>query len=76
MQETYAAILREEPEFPGQVDAVARDLLRQLLVKEPSLRLGQGGCKEVMRHRYFRSINWEEIRSLSACPPSFINNIS
>ncbi|XP_022734126.1 serine/threonine-protein kinase RHS3-like [Durio zibethinus] len=55
------------PETP-QVSFVARDLIRGLLVKEPSKRLAsKRGATEIKQHPFFEGVNWALVRS--AMPP-------
>lgn len=55
------------PETP-QVSAVARDLIRGLLVKEPQKRIAyKRGATEIKQHPFFEGVNWALVRS--AIPP-------
>ncbi|CAJ1958293.1 unnamed protein product [Sphenostylis stenocarpa] len=55
------------PENP-QVSAVARDLIRGLLVKEPQKRIAYTrGATEIKQHPFFEGMNWALVRS--ATPP-------
>ncbi|GMI85168.1 AGC kinase 1.7 [Hibiscus trionum] len=55
------------PETP-QVSFVARDLIRGLLVKEPSKRIAcKRGATEIKQHPFFEGVNWALVRS--AMPP-------
>ena len=44
------------------VDAVAQDLVRKLLVKEPSQRLGATNIDDLKNHEYFQGIDWDGLR--------------
>ncbi|CAN4075393.1 unnamed protein product [Withania somnifera] len=56
------------PETP-QVSAIARDLIRGLLVKEPHKRIAyKRGATEIKQHPFFEGVNWALVRS--AIPPS------
>ncbi|TKY49485.1 Serine/threonine-protein kinase AGC1-7 [Spatholobus suberectus] len=55
------------PETP-QVSAVARELIRGLLVKEPQKRIAYTrGATEIKQHPFFEGVNWALVRS--AAPP-------
>ncbi|XP_061350187.1 serine/threonine-protein kinase AGC1-7-like [Gastrolobium bilobum] len=55
------------PETP-QVSAVARDLIKGLLVKEPQKRIAyKRGATEIKQHPFFEGVNWALVRS--ATPP-------
>ena len=59
----YDAILQEEPHYPDNMPRDSLSLLRQLLVREPELRLGSGpeDALEIMRHLLFEDINWDDL---------------
>ena len=52
-------------------DAVS--LLKQLLVKEPSSRLGSGidDADPIKRHPFFKDVNWDDVLNLRIRPPYF-----
>eukprot|EP00767_Chilomastix_cuspidata_P004100 gnl/Chilomastix_cuspidata/423.p1 GENE.gnl/Chilomastix_cuspidata/423~~gnl/Chilomastix_cuspidata/423.p1 ORF type:complete len:563 (-),score=227.96 gnl/Chilomastix_cuspidata/423:96-1784(-) len=61
--EVYKQILMEEPRFPRHFNPTTTDLIRRLLTKESARRLGAAphtGSADVMRHKFFDPINWEE----------------
>ena len=61
--EIYDAILSEEPLFPRHVLKDDVSLIQQLLVREPGQRLGSGpeDALDVMRHPFFKQINWDDL---------------
>ena len=61
--EIYDAILSEEPLFPRHVLKDDVSLIQQLLVREPEQRLGSGpeDALDVMRHPFFKGINWDDL---------------
>ena len=67
---TLANILARALEFPKEpwAPAAAKDLISQLLVKEPSLRMGATmGAAAIKRHAFFNGVNWALLRC--AAPP-------
>ncbi|KAM0859193.1 hypothetical protein ACQ4PT_047359 [Festuca glaucescens] len=65
--------LRFPSDFGGSVaggaSAVARDLIRGLLVKEPQKRIAfTRGATEIKQHPFFEGVNWALVRSMA--PPS------
>ena len=54
-------ILTKEIPIPKRLSIEARDLLKQILKKEPSERIGckQAGVAELKAHAFFRSIDWD-----------------
>ncbi|KFW94456.1 RAC-beta serine/threonine-protein kinase, partial [Phalacrocorax carbo] len=59
----FELILMEEIRFPRTLSPEAKSLLAGLLKKDPKQRLGGGpnDAKEVMEHRFFAPINWQDV---------------
>uniref|UniRef100_A0A667WUP0 non-specific serine/threonine protein kinase n=1 Tax=Myripristis murdjan TaxID=586833 RepID=A0A667WUP0_9TELE len=59
----FELILMEEIRFPRNLAPEAKSLLAGLLKKDPKQRLGGGpnDAKEVMSHKFFISINWQDV---------------
>ncbi|KAI6060179.1 RAC-beta serine/threonine-protein kinase [Aix galericulata] len=59
----FELILMEEIRFPRTLSPEAKSLLAGLLKKDPKQRLGGGpsDAKEVMEHRFFAAINWQDV---------------
>ena len=59
-REIYKSVLKGNITFPDWLDEHSKDLIQKLLVQNPLLRLGSSpkDAKEVMKHSYFKSINW------------------
>ena len=70
-KKTIEKILRCKLNLPPYLTADARDLLRKLLKRQPSLRLGAGpdDAEMVKRHPFFRHVNWVETEARRADPP-------
>ena len=68
-------IVTEEPEFDG-LSEDAKDLLRGLLAKEPSERLGsgKGGSKSIRKHKFFANVRWNDLLKMKT-EPEFIPEI-
>ncbi|KAI6222338.1 3-phosphoinositide-dependent protein kinase 1 [Aphelenchoides fujianensis] len=47
--------------FPEGFDAAGKDLVRRLLVTEPTERLGSQGAEEIKNHEFFEGVDWENI---------------
>ena len=62
-REIYKSVLKGNITFPERLDEHAKDLIQKLLVQNPLLRLGAGpkDAKEIMKHSFFRSINWGDL---------------
>ncbi|KAK5888304.1 hypothetical protein CesoFtcFv8_016815 [Champsocephalus esox] len=59
----FELILMEEIRFPRNLSPEAKALLAGLLKKDPKQRLGGGpnDAKEVMSHKFFITINWQDV---------------
>jgi serine/threonine protein kinase len=62
----YDAILNEAPELPRKVSDSAKDLLRQLLEKDPTKRMDFKSLKE---HSWFGDFNWGDLESKRMSAP-------
>lgn len=47
---------------PDHVSEECESLLRALLQPDPQIRLGWGGCGEVMGHPWFATLDWDRLR--------------
>uniref|UniRef100_A0A8C7YMH7 non-specific serine/threonine protein kinase n=1 Tax=Oryzias sinensis TaxID=183150 RepID=A0A8C7YMH7_9TELE len=67
----FELILMEEIRFPRNLSPEAKSLLAGLLKKDPKQRLGGGpnDAKEVMNHRFFININWQDVVQKKLTPP-------
>ncbi|NWR65625.1 AKT2 kinase, partial [Bucorvus abyssinicus] len=67
----FELILMEEIRFPRTLSPEAKALLAGLLKKDPKQRLGGGpsDAKEVMEHRFFAPINWQDVVQRKLVPP-------
>lgn len=59
----YDAILASEPSYPIHMPRDSVSIVQKLLVREPEQRLGSGpeDALEVMRHAFFKGINWDDL---------------
>lgn len=64
-------ILSKEIPIPKRLSVEARDLLNQILAKDPSNRIGcrNGGVEELKQHSWFRNINWVMLYNKEIEPP-------
>ncbi|KAK7330425.1 hypothetical protein VNO77_24619 [Canavalia gladiata] len=58
-------IIKEKVKLPPYLTSEAHSLLKGLLQKDPSTRLGNGtnGDAEIRSHKWFRSINWNKLEA-------------
>ncbi|KAK9061602.1 hypothetical protein SSX86_018784 [Deinandra increscens subsp. villosa] len=69
---TLANIVARALEFPKEpvIPATAKDLVSQLLVKDPARRLGSTmGASAIKQHCFFQGVNWALLR---CTPPPFV----
>lgn len=61
--EIYDAILSHDPLYPSTLSEDSVSILRNLLAREPSSRLGSGptDAQEIMSHAFFREIVWQHV---------------
>ena len=76
-QEISKRILKSEAPMPGFLSDDVKDFILKLLVKEPRKRLGGGStdAEEVKSHRFFRTINWDDLLRKNI-PAPFVPKIS
>lgn len=60
---TYEKIVQQRLPFPKTIDPLAKDLIRKLLRKDKTQRLGclRGGTADVKNHPFFKGVNWDAI---------------
>lgn len=63
-------ITKEKIKLSPHLTSEAHSLLKGLLQKDPTTRLGSGsgGASEIKRHKWFRSINWKKIEGRELRP--------
>uniref|UniRef100_A0A8C1ZBI0 non-specific serine/threonine protein kinase n=1 Tax=Cyprinus carpio TaxID=7962 RepID=A0A8C1ZBI0_CYPCA len=67
----FELIVMEEIRFPKSLSPEAKALLTGLLRKDPKQRLGGGpeDAREVMGHKFFSGIHWEDVLQKKLVPP-------
>lgn len=62
-EKLFELILMEEIRFPRTLSPEAKSLLSGLLKKDPKQRLGGGpdDAKEIMQHKFFEGIIWQDV---------------
>ncbi|KAL7582528.1 hypothetical protein Lser_V15G42932 [Lactuca serriola] len=63
-------IVKEKMKLPAYLSSEAHSLLKALLQKDPSKRLGNGamGSDEIKRHKWFKPINWKKLENREIQP--------
>ena len=67
----FSSIKHEEPDYPSELSEDCIDLLKGLLTKDPTQRLGCGdaGSDEIMNHAWFKIVNWDALYQQKIVPP-------
>ncbi|XP_076622288.1 ribosomal protein S6 kinase beta-1 [Colletes latitarsis] len=70
-RKTIEKILRGKLSLPQYLTPDARDLIRKLLKRQVSQRLGSGfeDAEQIMNHNFFKHINWQDVISRKLEPP-------
>ncbi|XP_057801091.1 serine/threonine-protein kinase AtPK2/AtPK19-like [Salvia miltiorrhiza] len=63
-------IIKDKVKLPAFLSSEAHSLLKALLQKEPSKRLGSGpkGSDEIKSHKWFKSIHWKKLEAREITP--------
>ncbi|XP_016396459.1 ribosomal protein S6 kinase alpha-5-like isoform X1 [Sinocyclocheilus rhinocerous] len=64
-------IMKKDPPFPKDMGPLAKDIIQQLLIKDPKKRLGSGpsGAQNVKRHPFYQKMNWEDLAAKKVPAP-------
>lgn len=60
-KEISRRILHCQPPIPEDVTDGCRDLLEQLMHKDPEQRLGSKGAQDVKQHEWFKNLDWSDV---------------
>lgn len=63
--EIYQQIMEGKVTFPSHFDRAARSIIKKLLTSDLTKRYGclVGGADDIMQHRYFRVMNWDDLHN-------------
>lgn len=69
-QKLQQKIVKDKIKLPPYLSSEAHSLLKALLQKEPSKRLGIGvnGSDDIKQHKWFKSINWRKLEAREIQP--------
>ncbi|KAI3517509.1 hypothetical protein L1887_16724 [Cichorium endivia] len=76
-QKIQEKIVKDKIKLPGFLSSEAHSLLKGLLQKESSRRLGSGvgGGDEIKKHAWFKTINWKKLEGREV-KPCFVPEVS
>ncbi|XP_040572393.1 cAMP-dependent protein kinase catalytic subunit 3 [Lepeophtheirus salmonis] len=71
----YEKILGGKIDWPRQMEPVTKDLIKKLLVQDRTKRLGnmKNGAEDVKKHRWFKSLDWDDVLNKKYKPPIIPN---
>lgn len=69
ISELYSNITQTNLMFPGYFSESLKNLLKNLLCRDPKKRIGVYDKKEIMKHEFFKGINWESLAKKDIQPP-------
>jgi len=61
--------MNQDPNFPNDFSSPSEAVLRRLLHKEPSGRMGTKGAHEIKESDFFHSVNFQQLFLREAVPP-------
>lgn len=67
----FEKIRKSELHYPASLSPNAKSVLRGLLTKDPTKRLGSGpnDAEDIKRHPFFASVDWEKLQRGEVPPP-------
>lgn len=65
----FSAIRGSTPSYPSTFSKEVRNFIHSLLNKDPSKRLGTRGVKKVMKHKFFKEIDWKDLKKKKVAVP-------
>jgi len=67
----YEKILAGKISWPRHFDPVAKDLIQKLLIQDRTKRLGsmKDGAEDVKNHKFFSTLDWQEVYYKHLPPP-------
>ncbi|OMO89961.1 hypothetical protein COLO4_19480 [Corchorus olitorius] len=76
-QKIQDKIIKDKIKLPAFLSSEAHSILKGLLQKDASKRLGsgQGGSEEIKRHKWFKTVNWKKLEAREI-RPSFLPEVS
>lgn len=70
-EKLFKQIKSGEPEYPDDMSASCKDLLKGLFKKDPSERLGgkDGNAEEIKNHPWYSQVDWDILYEKKIIPP-------
>lgn len=69
-EQIYRRSLHADPDYPSSMfSPEATSLIKALLAKDPTRRLGRDSILDIKKHPWFRGMDWEKLRKREVQPP-------
>ncbi|ODV96770.1 hypothetical protein PACTADRAFT_40116 [Pachysolen tannophilus NRRL Y-2460] len=65
----YKKILQDPLSFPSFLDSNTKSLIKNLLNRDPTKRLGYNGTQEIKSHPFFQDVDWTKLNQKGYIPP-------
>ncbi|CDK24792.1 unnamed protein product [Kuraishia capsulata CBS 1993] len=65
----YSKILNDTLVFPSDMETSTKSLIKGLLTRDPTKRLGYNGTHEIKTHPYFADVDWNKLLVKGYIPP-------
>jgi serine/threonine protein kinase len=65
----YSNVINNQIKFSKKFSPALIDFLDKILVIDPKERLGANGIDEIMQHKFFDKIDWEDVKKGKLKPP-------
>lgn len=70
-EKLFEKIRKSDLHYPASLSRPAKSLLRGLLTRDPTQRLGSGprDAEDIQRHEFFSDVNWDKLAKGEIAPP-------
>uniref|UniRef100_A0A7S2IYS4 Protein kinase domain-containing protein n=1 Tax=Haptolina brevifila TaxID=156173 RepID=A0A7S2IYS4_9EUKA len=67
----YNDVIKEQPDTPQHFDPHVKELIKKLLIKERTKRIGssKNGAEDIKKHKWYRGLNWAALYNKQMAPP-------
>jgi len=67
----YNDVIKENPDIPQHFDNHVKELIKKLLTKERTKRIGssKNGAEDIKKHKWYRGLNWAALYNKQMPPP-------
>lgn len=65
----YSNVTNNQIKFSKKFSPALIDFLDKILIIDPKERLGSNGIEEIMQHKFFKNVNWDDVHKRKLKPP-------